>query len=316
VRSNLESLFRRPQANKGGGVLRISVSLPAQTLDVYDDGRRIRRYSVSTAKNGPGENFGSYCTPRGHHVVRAKIGADCAANTVFVGRRPTGEVWTEALAEGFPGRDWMLTRLLWLSGKQIGRNRLGRCDTMRRYIYIHGSPDSATMGIPGSIGCVRMNNRDIIELFDLVPVLCRVDIDDFHVRAGNWTDLRPAAAPIREQVFVLEQGVPKEIELDEFDETSVHAVAYDGCGNAIGTGRLLDDGHIGRMAVSAGWRGLGVGRALLLQLMDEAKARDYSELRLNAQIHAADFYRAFGFAQIGVEFMEAGISHVEMGRLI
>jgi lipoprotein-anchoring transpeptidase ErfK/SrfK len=101
--------------------------------------------------------------------VRAKIGQGAPLNTVFVGRRPTGEVYSEELAARFPGRDWILTRILWLSGCEVGRNRLGTVDTMRRYIYVHGSPDSVPMGLPGSIGCVRMRNADILELFDRVP---------------------------------------------------------------------------------------------------------------------------------------------------
>ena len=135
-----------------------------------------RTYSVSTAKKGPGERNGSLCTPRGRHIVRAKIGAGQPLNCVFVRRRPTGEVWTPELHERYPGRDWILTRILWLSGREPGRNRLGDVDTMRRYIYIHGSPDSAEMGKPGSIGCIRMRNRDIVELFDLVPPYTEVDI--------------------------------------------------------------------------------------------------------------------------------------------
>jgi L,D-transpeptidase YbiS len=133
-------------------------------------------WSVSTAKNGPGEKNGSFCTPRGKHIVRAKIGAGQPAGTVFVRRRPTGEVWTPELHARYPGRDWMLTRILWLSGKEPGFNRLGEVDTMRRYIYIHGSPDTAEMGKPGSIGCVRMRNRDIVELFDRVAPYTPVEI--------------------------------------------------------------------------------------------------------------------------------------------
>jgi lipoprotein-anchoring transpeptidase ErfK/SrfK len=135
-----------------------------------------RTYSVSTAKNGPGEKNGSLCTPRGRHIVRAKIGAGRPAGTVFVRRRPTGEVWTPELHAKYPGRDWILTRILWLSGCETGRNRLGDVDTMRRYIYIHGSPESAEMGKPGSIGCVRMHNRDMVELFDRVPPYAEVEI--------------------------------------------------------------------------------------------------------------------------------------------
>ena len=156
---------------------RIRISIPAQTLALLDeDGHTVREYAVSTAANGPGERRGSHCTPRGRHVVRAKIGAGAASNTVFVGRRPTGEVWSPDLAAQHPGRDWILTRILWLSGCEPGFNRLGEVDTMRRYIYIHGSPDVLPMGVPGSIGCVRMRNADIVELFDLVPAGTPVDI--------------------------------------------------------------------------------------------------------------------------------------------
>jgi lipoprotein-anchoring transpeptidase ErfK/SrfK len=95
---------------------------------------------------------------------------------VFVGRRPTGELYTPELSEQFPKRDWILTRILWLSGCEVGFNRLGDVDTMRRYIYIHGSPDSVHMGEPGSIGCIRMRNADIVELFDLVPAGTPVNI--------------------------------------------------------------------------------------------------------------------------------------------
>lgn len=156
---------------------RIEISIPAQTLDLIgEDGILLRRYAVSTSRFGVGEINGSHCTPRGRHVVRARIGAGCPANAVFVGRRPTGEIWSAALAEDHPGRDWMLTRLLWLSGCEPGFNRLGNVDSMRRYIYIHGSPDSAEMGRPGSIGCIRMRNEDVIELFDRVPAGTEVNI--------------------------------------------------------------------------------------------------------------------------------------------
>ena len=135
-----------------------------------------RTYPVSTSKFGPGEKNGSFCTPRGRHIVRAKIGAGQPLGAVFVRRRPTGEVWTPELNERYPGRDWILTRILWLSGCEPGRNRLGDVDTMRRYIYIHGTPDGVELGKPGSIGCVRMRNRDVAELFDLVPPYTPVEI--------------------------------------------------------------------------------------------------------------------------------------------
>lgn len=154
----------------------IRISIPDQALELSEDGKLLRRYSVSTSKNGAGEKYGSFCTPRGHHVIRAKVGAGAPVNSVFVKRRPTGEIYDAGLGSRFPGRDWMLTRLLWLSGCERGFNRLGDVDTMRRYIYIHGSPDSAVMGKPGSIGCIRMHNRDLLELFDLVEPGTPVEI--------------------------------------------------------------------------------------------------------------------------------------------
>jgi len=158
--------------------MKIEIDVAAQTLTLTDGGKLLRRYSVSTAKNGVGERNGSFCTPRGRHIVRAKIGAGLPLNAVLVRRRPTGELWTPALDEQYPGRDWMLTRILWLSGCEPGRNRLGEVDTMRRYIYIHGSPERAEMGKPGSIGCIRMRNADIVELFDLVPPYTEVEINE------------------------------------------------------------------------------------------------------------------------------------------
>lgn len=157
--------------------MKLLVSVARQTLQlVADDGSVLREYPVSTAKAGVGESFGSFQTPRGAHLIRAKIGAGQPLNSVFVRRRPTGEIWTPELAEQFPGRDWILTRILWLSGCQPGHNRLACVDTMRRYVYIHGSPDSAEMGVPGSHGCVRMRNADIVELFERVPCYTAVDI--------------------------------------------------------------------------------------------------------------------------------------------
>jgi L,D-transpeptidase YbiS len=148
---------------------RIEISIARQRLVLLDDrGAEMRAFGVSTARNGAGELKHSYCTPRGRHIIRAKIGAGQPVNTVFVRRRPTGEIYAPSLAEQFPGRDWILTRILWLSGLEPGINRLGQVDTMRRYIYIHGSPDSVAMGTPGSIGCIRMRNLDLLELFDLV----------------------------------------------------------------------------------------------------------------------------------------------------
>ncbi len=157
--------------------MKINIYIATQRLELLDDlGKILRQYSVSTAENGVGEVRGSHCTPRGLHVIRAKIGGGCVANTVFVGRRATGEIYTSELGVAFPNRDWILTRILWLSGCEVGFNRLGDNDTMCRYIYIHGSPESVQMGKPGSHGCIRMSNADLIELFDLVSVKTPVEI--------------------------------------------------------------------------------------------------------------------------------------------
>jgi L,D-transpeptidase catalytic domain len=157
--------------------LTLRVTLAAQRLDVLRASTLAKSFSISSSKHGPGEENGSLRTPRGRHLIRAKIGHGAALNAVFRGRRPTGEIYSAALAAAHPGRDWILTRILWLSGTEVGKNRLRNVDTMRRYIYIHGMPDSEPLGIPGSIGCIRMVNRDIVELFDLVPAGTIVDID-------------------------------------------------------------------------------------------------------------------------------------------
>lgn len=157
-------------------MLNIRINIEKQTLELLDDSRLVRRYLVSTAKNGVGEISGSFCTPRGRHLVRAKIGEGLPQNTVFVRRRPSGEVYTDELARQFPGRDWILGRILWLSGCERGFNRLGEVDTMRRYIYIHGTPHEEAIGIPVSHGCIRMRMQDVVELFQQVPVGTPVEI--------------------------------------------------------------------------------------------------------------------------------------------
>lgn len=158
--------------------LSITVSLDAQRLWLWQGDRTLREYPVSTAKNGPGEQRGSGCTPRGQHVIRAKIGAGYPVNTVFIGRRPSGELYTPALGARYPDRDWILSRILWLSGLERGKNRLGMVDTMQRYIYIHGCPDDVAVGVPASHGCIRMRNRDIIDLFDRAQAGTAVSIGD------------------------------------------------------------------------------------------------------------------------------------------
>ena len=156
----------------------ITVSIDEQRLHLHASSRLVMDVAISTAANGPGEIIHSECTPRGLHIIRAKIGDGCPANSVFVGRRPTGEIYTPELKQQHPGRDWMLTRILWLSGLESGKNRSGEVDSMRRYIYIHGSPDEDPMGVPSSHGCVKMKNDEVIQLFDRVPVGTRVLIQE------------------------------------------------------------------------------------------------------------------------------------------
>jgi len=159
--------------------MQIQISIPEQLLTVFGDNENIQvSFSISTAKNGAGCLKNSGCTPTGQHIIRAKIGANAPENAVFVGRRQTGEICTPELMAQFPNRDWILTRILWLSGTEVGINRLGSVDTMQRYIYIHGSPDSAEMGKIGSHGCVRMRNADIVQLFDMVTAGTRVTINN------------------------------------------------------------------------------------------------------------------------------------------
>jgi L,D-transpeptidase YbiS len=147
----------------------ITVSFSQQRLRLFSANEMLMDAPVSTASNGPGERMGSECTPRGRHVVRAKIGDGAPLGSIFVGRRPTGERYHRGLRIQYPERDWILTRILWLSGVEPGRNRLGSVDTMRRFIYIHGCPDDLVLGTPGSHGCIRMGNADVVALFDRVP---------------------------------------------------------------------------------------------------------------------------------------------------
>ncbi|KXX65300.1 L,D-transpeptidase [Marichromatium gracile] len=155
---------------------RILIDVPTQTLTLSAGARVLARYPVSTGLNGVGERNGSGCTPRGLHRVRARIGEGCAPGTVFRGRRPTGEICDAALRAAHPGRDWITTRILWLTGCEPGRNRGGEVDTLRRYIYIHGTPPSEPLGEPRSHGCIRMHDAALIALFDQTPVGTPVEI--------------------------------------------------------------------------------------------------------------------------------------------
>jgi len=157
---------------------RIHISISQQTLTALEQDEVVKSYSISSALNGIGQQSGSGCTPLGGHYIRAKIGSGAAPNSVFVGRRFTGEIYSDELAAQYPNRDWILSRIMWLSGKEKGFNRMGKVDSMARYIYIHGTPDSEPMGVAKSHGCIRMRNNEVIELFDWAPDFCPVLIEE------------------------------------------------------------------------------------------------------------------------------------------
>lgn len=145
---------------------RIDIDLNRQVLMLHLNPTSMPvSYPISSAVNGAGERQNSGCTPRGDHYIRAMIGDGLPPGTVFIARRPTGERYSPALGRENPQRDWILTRILWLCGREWGRNRGPGVDSFRRFIYIHGTPDSEPMGIPRSHGCIRMRNQDIAELF-------------------------------------------------------------------------------------------------------------------------------------------------------
>jgi L,D-transpeptidase YbiS len=154
----------------------LDVDLQTQVLTVSRSGMPWLAYRISSALKGANECDGSNGTPRGKHRVRARIGEDQPIGAVFVGRRPTGERWSRDLAARYPQRDWILTRILWLCGEEPGFNRSGKVDSMRRFIYIHGTPDTEPMGVPLSHGCIRMRNDDLAQLFDWVAVGTKVTV--------------------------------------------------------------------------------------------------------------------------------------------
>ena len=167
--------------------IRIVISILEQALFLFKADLLVNQYPIATAKNGIGQQEGSECTPLGRHRIAEKIGSDAPVDAVFVGRQWDGELYTESLAQQYPDRDWILTRILWLEGLEQGINsgfqnekQLNQpaisCDTKSRYIYIHGCPDSHAMQIPSSHGCIKMRNNDIIELFDIVSVNTEVII--------------------------------------------------------------------------------------------------------------------------------------------
>lgn len=151
----------------------IRISIKEQLLQLFEKDTLSKSYSVITSQYGTGQKFNTFKTPLGKHQIYQKIGLNQAVNTVFKGRKPTGEIYTPKLADQFPDRDWILTRILWLEGLEPGFNSGGDVDTKNRMIYIHGMPDSKTTG---SHGCINMRNEDIMSLFNLVSAGDQVEI--------------------------------------------------------------------------------------------------------------------------------------------
>ena len=162
----------------GNAQAKLELSLAAQRLLWREGSEVLRSYAVSTAANGAGEQWGSGCTPRGRHRIRARIGLNQPPMSVFVGRRPTGEIYSSELARRWPARDWILSRILWLGGLEPGRNRYGNVDSQRRFIYIHGTNEENLLGQPVSHGCIRMANTEVIELAQQVWAGMEVHIVD------------------------------------------------------------------------------------------------------------------------------------------
>lgn len=166
-------LTEKGKTSLGTSLLReryLDISIPKQQLNLIDNGSMVVSYPVSTASNGSGEQMSSECTPTGWHKIRAKIGSSQPINSVFTGRRLTGEIYSSELSKQFSKRDWVLSRILWLGGLEPGKNRYGKVDSAWRYIYIHGCPDELMTGNPESHGCVRMKNQDVIDLFEQIVV--------------------------------------------------------------------------------------------------------------------------------------------------
>ncbi|KTD27747.1 L,D-transpeptidase [Tatlockia micdadei] len=155
----------------------IFISARQQMLHCFENDKPCKSYPISTGKNGLGERYGSECTPRGWHRIYSKIGLNAAVNSVFISRKWTGEIYSPELAAQHPGRDWILSRILQLDGLEEGRNKGGDVDSLRRCIYIHGTPDTTDLGKPGSRGCIRMRNSDLIELVNWVALDTKICIE-------------------------------------------------------------------------------------------------------------------------------------------
>jgi len=273
--------------------MRIVIDLAAQRLDLFDGETLACSYPVSTAARGAGERKGSFQTPRGLHIIRAKIGAGLPSGAVLKGRRASGEICTPELQAANPERDWILSRILWLSGTQAGFNRLGEVDTMARYIYLHGTPDSEPMGIPASHGCVRMRNADLIALFDRVAPGTEVLIEDADLPPQwvvcTWSQARAA---------LLEHGIA--ICADHRNSSAHHLLQWDRSGHLIAYARLTREGLFDGLhgALDAG---------LLAQAFGLAREHGWFELRALADPSQHAFLMDAGFMPRGDALPETSL---------
>lgn len=282
--------------------MQIRIELAQQTLTLSDDcGSIVQVYPVSTALRGAGEQSGSLQTPRGLHVVRAKIGAGLPAGAVLKGRRATGEIADAQLVAQHPQRDWILSRILWLSGCQAGLNRLGQCDTMARYIYIHGTPDSEPMGVPQSHGCIRMRNGDVIDLFERIDVGCRVLIVPEDEPAPRTVMLNGQQA--RSVLSRLGQAY------SEQDARAQHGVIWNWQGKVLAYARLHTEGWLDKLSIDCPAQAASLYAELLQALKAEAQSRGWFELRALVVEGQQAPYHAAGFNARSDVFIHQGEPH-------
>ena len=269
--------------------MQIRIELAQQTLTLCDDcGNTVQVYPVSTAQRGAGEQNGSLQTPRGLHVVRAKIGAGLPAGAVLKGRRATGEIADAQLVAQHPQRDWILSRILWLSGCQAGLNRLGQCDTMARYIYIHGTPDSEPMGVPQSHGCIRMRNRDVIDLFERIAVGCRVLIIPEDEPAPQTVMLN--GQQVRSVLSRLGQSY------SEQDARAQHWVSWNWQGEVLAYARLHREGWLDKLRVYQDDLISSLTTELIQTIKAEAANKGWYELRALVADGEQSIYQRAGFS--------------------
>lgn len=277
--------------------MRIIVDIKSQTLRLLQDQEEIVRYSISTAKLGAGEMEGSFKTPRGRHRIVEKIGADLPERAVFVSREFTGEIYSADLAAQHPTRDWVLTRILWLSGMQPGFNHGGNVDSQQRYIYIHGCPDTKPMGIPDSIGCIRMRNHEVIELFEKVTVGTEVIIVEDETQTSGEPVLRELTS---EEITLLDKKEYTQLIRYTADgviksEQAYFYVMWDQWGKVIAFCRLQKEGVIDEVYLQAPT----LLKPLLSAVIARATAFCWVSLRTNVAVDRVPSFTAVGFQPNG-----------------